>query len=115
MNKHLIFAGGFTLGICASLFCIGLQNANAQNSVSAVVGNPGSSNAVIVEETYGVITEPAAVQQPAATNDAMAPLPDSPGVEVAPPPGQTPEDMTPDAGSDADMEIDEVDEIVETD
>lgn len=112
MNKYLIFAGGFAFGICASLFCVGLQNANAQNSVSAVVGNPGSDNAVVIEETYGIIGEPAGMPQPAAGN-TMEPLPDSPGVEVAPPPGQTPEN-TPDPGS-ADMEIDEIDEVVETD
>lgn len=112
MKKQFIFAGGFFLGVCCSLISFSLQNANAQNSVEGVVGNPDSSNSIIVEQTYGVIEN--TPQTPQTMTEDMEPLPDSPGVEVGPIPtssDQTNNAQTPQNSnepSDANIEIDEM-------
>ena len=112
MKKHLIFAAGFFLGVCCSVLSFSLQNANAQNSVEETVGAPDSSNAVIIEQTYG-ITETAPVSQNTSTNEDMEPLPGSPGVDVAPLPDKSEEPKTHPTSnnnepSDANIEIDEI-------
>ena len=112
MKKQFIFAGGFFLGVCCSLISFSLQNANAQNSVEGVVGNPDSSNSIIVEQTYGVIEN--TPQTPQTMPENMEPLPDSPGVEVGPIPANSEQTNTPQTPqssnepSDANIEIDEI-------
>lgn len=78
----------------------GTALAQGSNS-SVVVGNPGSSNSFFIQETYGITTTPAP-SEPVS----MEPLPDSPGVEVAPPPGRLPE-PAPFQAPDTDIDIDE--------
>lgn len=58
--------------------------AHAQNYI---VGNPGSENTLFLKNTVEYIND----QQPETPTD-WEPLPDSPGVEVAPPPNRTPKD-----------------------
>jgi len=110
MKKQLIFSGGFVLGICCALVGISLQ-ANAQNETDANIGNPNSDNTIILEQTYGVVSEPSTPSN-AQTSD-MEPLPDSPNVEVSPPPSQAPksEEQKP-ISNNAEMET-EIDEIFE--
>lgn len=85
------FKENLFLGVFVALFCFNIQHANAQNSASETVGNPSSANTIIVDQVYGIAEQPT----PTTTNNAqpndMEPLPDSPGVEVAPPPTQTPQ------------------------
>ena len=112
MKKHFIFAGGFLVGVCCSIISFSLQTANAQNSVEGIVGNPDSNNSIMIEQTLGVIeTTPPTQAVPAD----MEPLPDSPGVEVAPLPNNTSQQNTPqnqetnnEDPSNANIEIDEM-------
>jgi len=53
--------------------------------ISASVGNPGSLNTMIISNVTGIADAPQNIP-----SDDFEPLPDSPGVEVAPPPSRLP-------------------------
>ena len=81
INKTLFY-------ILSALF-LTASLAKAQD-MSASVGNPGSSNTMIITNVTGIADTPPNIP----LND-FEPLPDSPGVEVAPPPNRIPQDITP--------------------
>lgn len=89
MKKYFIFTCGFACGLCAALLLSNTGNANAQNSNSAVVGNPDSNNTVMIEETYGIVTTapqatPPTDMQPQSTAPTSAPMPEIPSDHPSP-------------------------------
>ena len=91
MKKYFIFTCGFACGLCAALLLSNTGSANAQNSNSAVVGNPDSNNTVMIEETYGIVTTapqatPQTDMQPQSTAPTSAPMPEIPS--NTPPPDE---------------------------
>lgn len=89
MKKYFIFTCGFACGLCAALLLSNTGNANAQNSNSAVVGNPDSNNTVMIEETYGIVTTapqatPPTDMQPQSTAPTSAPMPEIPSDQPSP-------------------------------
>ena len=89
MKKYFIFTCGFACGLCAALLLSNTGNANAQNSNSAVVGNPDSNNTVMIEETYGIVTTapqatPPTDMQPQSTAPTSAPMPEIPSNQPSP-------------------------------
>ncbi len=110
MKKYFIFTCGFACGLCAALLLSNTGNANAQNSNSAVVGNPDSNNTVMIEETYGIVTT-----APQATPPTdMQPQSTAPASQTAPTSAPTPE-IPSDHPSPDEIDAVEINESVEND
>ncbi|MBR1605012.1 MAG: hypothetical protein IJ660_02760 [Alphaproteobacteria bacterium] len=98
MKKNEIY-----LIILSALYLL-FHQAHAQD-ISAVVGNPESNNTLFVTNVTGIQNTPG---NP-LPND-FEPLPDTPGVEVAPPPNRIPHynnETPPDFMSPPSLEINE--------
>lgn len=111
MKKYFIFTCGFAFGLCAALLLTDMGSANAQNSNSAVVGNPDSNNTVMIEETYGIVSTTA---PQAAVPNAMQPPSTAADSQTAPTSAPMPE-IPSDHPSPDDIDAVEINESVEND
>ena len=91
----MIFSLRNTAKVLAITICIITMSpqTQAQNSVSETIGNPDSSNFLMIQQTTGIINTPQVFSSSQQQTDSdWETLPQDPGVEVSPPPFQTPQE-----------------------
>ena len=83
--------------IFAAAFCLMSLNtpSQAQTSVSKTIGNPDSSNLLMIQQTMDIEDTPQIFSSSQQSSESdWETLPQDPGVEVAPEPFQTPQESS---------------------